>query len=50
MSGNDEMYEAGLAKRRKVIGDSYVENVLLQLTEFDEKWQRILTTYCWGEV
>lgn len=38
MSGNDEMYEAGLAKRRKVIGDSYVEIVLSQLTEFDEKW------------
>ncbi|MDF2562302.1 MAG: 4-carboxymuconolactone decarboxylase [Microbacterium sp.] len=50
MSVNDEMYEAGLAKRRKVIGDSYVENVLSQVTEFDEKWQRILTTYCWGEV
>jgi 4-carboxymuconolactone decarboxylase len=47
---DDAMYAAGLGKRRAVIGDEYVDRVLANVDEFDEKWQRLLTTYCWGEV
>lgn len=50
MESSEPMFDAGLAKRRAVIGDTYVDNVLSQVTDFDERWQRLLTTYCWGEV
>jgi 4-carboxymuconolactone decarboxylase len=43
-------FDVGLAKRRQVIGDEYVERALAGVTDFDRDWQRILTEYCWGEV
>jgi 4-carboxymuconolactone decarboxylase len=47
----DEMlFEVGIAKRRQVIGDEYVDRALEGVTDFDRDWQRILTEYCWGEV
>jgi 4-carboxymuconolactone decarboxylase len=46
---NGDRYEAGLAKRRRVVGDEYVDRALDQATDFDRDWQRILTEYCWGE-
>jgi 4-carboxymuconolactone decarboxylase len=45
-----DLFEAGLAKRRQVIGDEYVERALDGVTDFDRDWQRLLTEYCWGEV
>jgi 4-carboxymuconolactone decarboxylase len=44
------LYERGLAKRRQVVGDEYVDRVLAQVDDFDREWQRLLTEYCWGEV
>lgn len=44
------LYEAGIEKRRQVVGDEYVERVLSNVTDFDRDWQRLLTEYCWGEV
>jgi 4-carboxymuconolactone decarboxylase len=46
----DERYEVGLAKRRQVVGDLYVDRALGDVTDFDRDWQRLLTEYCWGEV
>ncbi len=46
----DELFEVGLAKRRKVIGDEYVDRAFGSVTDFDRDWQRLLTEYCWGEV
>jgi 4-carboxymuconolactone decarboxylase len=45
-----ELYEQGLTKRRKVVGDEYVSRALENADDFDRDWQRILTQYCWGEV
>ena len=45
-----ELYEQGLTKRRKVVGDEYVNRALENADDFDRDWQRILTQYCWGEV
>jgi 4-carboxymuconolactone decarboxylase len=45
-----ELFETGLAKRRQVIGEEYVDQALAGVTDFDRDWQRILTEYCWGEV
>jgi 4-carboxymuconolactone decarboxylase len=45
-----ERFEAGLEKRRAVIGAEYVERSLSEADDFDRDWQRLLTEYCWGEV
>jgi 4-carboxymuconolactone decarboxylase len=47
---DDARYRTGLAKRRQVIGDEYVDQALAGATDFDRDWQRLLTEYCWGEV
>lgn len=45
-----DLFERGLAKRRQVIGEEYVDRALAAATDFDRDWQRLLTEYCWGEV
>jgi 4-carboxymuconolactone decarboxylase len=45
-----ELFEAGLEKRRAVVGGEYVERALAAADDFDRDWQRLLTEYCWGEV
>ncbi len=45
-----ELFQRGLAKRRAVVGDEYVDRALEAVTDLDRDWQRILTEYCWGEV
>jgi 4-carboxymuconolactone decarboxylase len=44
------LYEAGMAKRRAVVGEEYVTRALENADDFDSDWQRVLTQYCWGEV
>ena len=44
------LYEAGMAKRRAVVGEEYVTRALEYADDFDSDWQRVLTQYCWGEV
>ncbi|MGH2872286.1 MAG: carboxymuconolactone decarboxylase family protein [Solirubrobacteraceae bacterium] len=46
----DDLFERGLSKRRKVVGDEYVDRALGGATDFDRDWQRVLTEYCWGKV
>ena len=43
-----EMYDRGLAKRRKVLGEEYVDRALKSADDFNH-FQRIVTQYCWGE-
>lgn len=47
---SDEMYEKGLAIRKKVLGAEYVENSLSQADDFSRPMQQLVTQYCWGEV
>ena len=42
-------YDRGLAKRRKVLGDEYVDRALNNVDDFNRDFQRIVTQYCWGE-
>ena len=42
-------YESGLAKRRKVLGEAYVDRALANVDDFNRDFQRIVTEYCWGE-
>lgn len=44
-----ERYDRGLAMRRKVLGDDYVDKALGNLDDFNRDWQRLLTEMAWGE-
>ncbi len=44
-----ETYERGLAMRRKVLGDAYVDRALANVDDFNRDFQRIVTQYGWGE-
>ena len=43
------LYERGLAKRRQVLGDAYVDRALAKVDDFNRDFQRLVTEYCWGE-
>jgi 4-carboxymuconolactone decarboxylase len=43
-----ERYDRGLAKRKAVLGDAYVEKALVNASEFSQDFQEILTEFCWG--
>lgn len=45
-----EMYEAGLAARKRVLTEPYVEKALQSADKFTQEFQTFITTYCWGEV
>jgi 4-carboxymuconolactone decarboxylase len=44
-----QVYERGLAKRRAVLGDAYVDRALAGVDDFNRDFQRLVTQYCWGE-
>ena len=45
-----QLYDRGLAKRRQVLGDAYVDRALANRDDFNRDFQRLVTEYCWGEV
>ena len=47
---SSEMFEKGIAKRRKVLGDEYVDKALASADEFGADLQKLITEYAWGEV
>jgi len=44
------LYDRGLATRRQVLGNAYVDRALANLDDFNRDFQRLATEYCWGEV
>jgi 4-carboxymuconolactone decarboxylase len=46
----DDLYEQGIAIRRKVLGDAYVDKALEGVNDFNRDFQRMLTEYCWGNL
>ena len=40
----------GLAVRRAVLGDVYVDRALAARTPFNREFQELLTRYAWGEI
>ncbi len=44
------LYDRGLARRRQVLGDTYVDRALGNVNDFNHEFQRLVTEYCWGEV
>jgi 4-carboxymuconolactone decarboxylase len=45
-----ERYERGMAVRRALLGDAYVEATLARGTALTHEFQDLLTRYAWGEV
>ena len=44
------LYEAGLANRRRVLGDAWVDNALASRTAFNADFQAMITRTAWHEV
>ncbi|NBX89197.1 MAG: 4-carboxymuconolactone decarboxylase [Betaproteobacteria bacterium] len=47
---NKEQFEKGLAVRRSVVGEAYVEASLSAADDFSMPMQELVTEFCWGEV
>ena len=45
-----ERYERGMAKRRKVLGNAWVDRANAKKTSFNEEFQDFITRAAWGEV
>jgi 4-carboxymuconolactone decarboxylase len=43
-------YDRGMAMRRKVLGDEYVDRAVSNIDDFNRDFQGLLTEYCWGAV
>jgi 4-carboxymuconolactone decarboxylase len=46
----DEVYDAGMAVRREVLGDAHVDRAVAGTTEFTAGFQDFITRYAWGSV
>lgn len=46
----DPAYEAGLAVRRRVLGEAHVKRSLENTTAFDEDFQDLITRHAWGDI
>jgi 4-carboxymuconolactone decarboxylase len=45
-----ERYERGMAKRRKVLGNAWVDRANARKTAFNEEFQDFITRAAWGEI
>ena len=45
-----ERHERGMAKRRKVLGNAWVDRANAKKTAFNEEFQDFITRAAWGEV
>ncbi len=45
-----ERHECGMAKRRKVLGDAWVDRANARKTAFTQEFQDLITRYAWGEI
>jgi 4-carboxymuconolactone decarboxylase len=47
---NQDLYDAGMVTRRRVLGDAYVDASLAAATDFSRDIQEYVTQYCWGDL
>lgn len=45
-----ELFEKGLATRKQVLGEDYVNQSLAKADDFTTDLQQLVTEYCWGNV
>lgn len=46
----DERYDKGMAVRREVLGDAWVDRSLKKRTAFNTEFQEMITRTVWGEI
>jgi 4-carboxymuconolactone decarboxylase len=44
------LYDKGMAMRRRVLGDEYVDRAVANTDDFNRKFQDLLNEFCWGAV
>lgn len=47
---HDHVYDAGMAVRREVLGDSHVDRAVAATTQFTDDFQELITRYVWGTI
>ena len=47
---NKELFDKGMAMRRKVAGDKAIDQAMKNADEFSLPMQELVTEYCWGAV
>lgn len=47
---SEERFERGLAKRRRILGEDYVDQSMRNADNFTQPLQELVTEYCWGNV
>jgi 4-carboxymuconolactone decarboxylase len=45
-----DRYDAGIARRKEVLGEAYVEASLANRNPFNEEFQELISRYAWGEI
>jgi 4-carboxymuconolactone decarboxylase len=45
-----ERHEKGMTRRRKVLGDAWVDRANANKTPLNEEFQEFITRYAWGEI
>jgi 4-carboxymuconolactone decarboxylase len=45
-----ERHEKGMARRRKTLGNAWVDKANANKTPFNEDFQEFITRYAWGEI
>jgi 4-carboxymuconolactone decarboxylase len=45
-----ERYKNGMARRRKVLGNAWVDRANADKTSLNEEFQDLITRYAWGEI
>jgi 4-carboxymuconolactone decarboxylase len=50
MTMDQTRYDRGMAMRRKVLGDDYVDRAIANTDDFNRDFQAMLTEYAWGAV
>ncbi|MBF9149630.1 carboxymuconolactone decarboxylase family protein [Novosphingobium jiangmenense] len=47
---DQDQFRRGLARRKEVLGDAYVDKALAAADDFTRPMQELTTGWCWGEV
>ncbi|BAT60095.1 carboxymuconolactone decarboxylase family protein [Variibacter gotjawalensis] len=50
MTDEKARYEQGMTKRRKVLGDAWVDRSLKNKNPLTAEFQELITRYAWGEI
>jgi 4-carboxymuconolactone decarboxylase len=46
----DERYRKGMAARREVLGEAYVDRSVANRTPWNQEFQELISRYAWGEI